>query len=54
MLTKASEILVYMKNIPKKLMSTTNRQVPWLEQFEHVFLFEFIQVIHQEVIDTCA
>lgn len=51
MLTNASEIIVYMKNIRSKFMSTTNRQIPWLEQFEHVFLFEFIQVIHQEVLN---
>lgn len=49
MLTKASEIIVYMKNIRNKFMSNTTRQIPWFEQFEHVFLFEFIQIIHQEV-----
>lgn len=49
MLTKASEIVVYMKNILNKLTSTTTRKTPWFEQFEHIFLFEFIQVIHQEV-----
>jgi hypothetical protein len=49
MLTKDSEIVVYLKNISNKLTSTSTRQIPWFEQFEHVFLFEFIQVIHQEV-----
>jgi hypothetical protein len=49
MLTKDSEIVVYMKNILNKLTSTITRKIPWFEQYEHVFLFEFIQVIHQEV-----
>lgn len=49
MLTKDSEIVVYMKNILNKLTSTNTRKIPWFEQFEHVFLFEFIHVIHQEV-----
>ena len=32
-----------------KLTSSTKRQIPWFEQFEHIFLFEFIHVINQEV-----
>lgn len=47
MLTKNSEIIVYIKNIFNKFIST--RKIPWFEQFEHIFLFEFIQIIHQEV-----
>jgi hypothetical protein len=49
MLTRDSEIVVYMKKILKKLTSTITRKTPWFEQYEHVFLFEFIYVIHQEV-----
>jgi len=49
MLTKDSEIVVYIKKILNKLTSTITRKVPWFEQYEHVFLFEFIQVIYQEV-----
>lgn len=49
MLTKDSEIVVYIKKILNKLTSTITRKIPWFEQFEHIFLFEFIQVIHQEV-----
>ena len=49
MLTKNSEIVVYIKKILNKLTSSITRQIPWFEQFEHIFLFEFIQVINQEV-----
>jgi len=49
MLTKNSEIVVYIKKILNKLTSTNTRKVPWFEQFEHVFIFEFIQIIHCEV-----
>jgi hypothetical protein len=49
MLNKDSEILVYIKKILHKFASSTSRITPWFEQFEHVFLFQFIQVIHQEV-----
>jgi hypothetical protein len=49
MLTKDSEIVVYIKKILNKLTSPITRKVPWFEQYEHIFLFEFIQVIYQEV-----
>ncbi|UJR33978.1 hypothetical protein I4U23_021394 [Adineta vaga] len=48
MLTKNSEIVVYMKKILTKLTSNPTRKVPWFEQFEHIFLFQFIQIINQE------
>ncbi|CAF3655986.1 unnamed protein product [Adineta steineri] len=48
MLTKNSEIVVYIKNMLNKLTSTRTRKTPWFEQFEHIFLFQFIQVIKQE------
>lgn len=49
MLTKNSEIVVYMKKNLNKLTSTNTRKASWFEQFEHVFIFEFIQIIHCEV-----
>jgi hypothetical protein len=49
MLTKNSEIVVYIKKIVNKLTSSSTRRTPWFEQFEHVFLFQFIYVINQEV-----
>lgn len=33
-----------------KLSSSVIRKTAWFEQFEHVFLFHLVQVIHQEVI----
>ena len=49
MLTRNSEIVVYIKKMLNKLTSSVTRKTPWFEQFEHVFLFQFIQVIDQEV-----
>jgi hypothetical protein len=49
MLTKNSEIVVYIKKMLNKLTASATRKTPWFEQFEHVFLFQFIQVINQEV-----
>ncbi|CAF2858976.1 unnamed protein product [Rotaria sp. Silwood2] len=48
MLTKDSEIVVYIKKMLNKLTSSVTRKIPWFEQFEHIFLFQFIQVINQE------
>ncbi|CAF3346867.1 unnamed protein product [Rotaria sp. Silwood1] len=48
MLTKDSEIVVYIKKMLNKLTSSGARKISWFEQFEHIFLFQFIQVINQE------
>lgn len=44
-----SEVLVYVKKMLTKFTASVSRRVPWFEHFEHVFLFEFIRVIEQEV-----
>ncbi|CAF1214756.1 unnamed protein product [Rotaria magnacalcarata] len=49
MLTKDSEIVVYIKKMLNKLTSSVTRKTPWFEQYEHIFLFHFVQIIHQEV-----
>ena len=49
MINKNSEILVYIKKMLNKFTSTNARRVAWFEHFEHVFIFELIQVINQEV-----
>ncbi|CAF5138795.1 unnamed protein product, partial [Rotaria magnacalcarata] len=48
MLTKDSEIVVYIKKMLNKLTSSVTRKTPWFEQYEHIFLFHFVQIIHQE------
>ncbi|CAF0756663.1 unnamed protein product [Adineta ricciae] len=51
MLTKNSEIVVYVKKMLNKLTSNSIRKVPWFEQFEHGFLFQFVQILYQEKSD---
>ena len=50
MLTKDSEIVVYIKKMLNKLTLSVRHTIPWFEQFEHIFLFQFIHIINQEVI----
>lgn len=49
MLNKNSEILVYVKKVLNKFTGSTIKRRGWFEHFEHVFLFELVQVLYQEV-----
>jgi len=53
MVKKNSEVLVYVKKMLNKFTSSSiSRRSGWFEHFEHLFLFEFVQMIYQEKVEN--